>query len=675
MLDSPPVDRFTLSQKVFTGLRGSYGRRADGRARTSLTGMSLINPLSLSVARLFGGKSMPRGGTGRCSSAPGASARAAVAAARRRDLPRAWRRTRKDSRTPGAACPARPLHGRHRGPPGRDRRVAAHRRRPPPTRTPPPARTVPAASNRSCSASPACRGSRSPCYKRPLESGTSSAGGRPARPGRPGVPRALPRRELAAPASRAPRRAAPGGRHGRCAVRQVHPGQRPDRGRTSHRCGRTADRSGTTTGRSRSPGCSRRECPARSRFRWSATPAGSCRRRAADEIRSVVGRVAVPGAAAHPVAGDRPGAAGYEADAVLHLVRHLGDDELGAAAGGRCSPRTHPGLLSRADETAGGRTDALLTAKRIARRRRTEPRSAPLCQDVLAISARIAHAGRTLREEEYATVAAIAGLPTHGGRGASAVGRPLSPAPPSRRRSRPGGGRPCSTAWPRRRPAGRHAGRTTARSRAALGEQLVRQSGLTELQGLDQRPAHRPAWRAQGPGGPGRARAPAARGESSGRALTWPPRRAADGLGRTSSASCACSRRCATGRGRAPRRPRPGGPPAYRRRRRGALRNASASTRRTPPRSCGPPPSRPPSAGTSRPRAATAGGRRAAEVVLRSCTAILDALAESSGRGPRYGPTRMPDFLIATGPRTPATGVRQPTPSGRGHVGPVDVTS
>ncbi|WP_433305250.1 GTP-binding protein [Actinoplanes sp. CA-030573] len=57
-MDSPPVDRFTLTQKVFTGLRGSYGGVLMVGLVTSLTGMSLINPISLSGGALFGGKSI-----------------------------------------------------------------------------------------------------------------------------------------------------------------------------------------------------------------------------------------------------------------------------------------------------------------------------------------------------------------------------------------------------------------------------------------------------------------------------------------------------------------------------------------------------------------------------------------------------------------------------------------
>ncbi|MFI5889806.1 hypothetical protein ACIA5D_06755 [Actinoplanes sp. NPDC051513] len=169
-----------------------------------------------------------------------------------------------------------------------------------------------------------------------------------------------------------------------------------------------------------------------------------------------------------------------EADAVLHLVRHLGDPPSLPIGG---APPVHVMvLLSRADELAGGKPDALLNAKRIARRRRKDPRVASLCQDVLAISGRIAHAGRTLREDEYGVIAAIAGLPR-----ADADAHLLSVD------------RFAGASFPLDIPASRRAGlldrfglggvrlattlcRSGARSRAALGEQLVRQSGLTELQ-------------------------------------------------------------------------------------------------------------------------------------------------------------------------------------------------
>jgi hypothetical protein len=57
-LDAPPVERFTVTQKLFTGLRGSYGGVLMVGLATSLAGMSLINPISLGGGALFGGKSI-----------------------------------------------------------------------------------------------------------------------------------------------------------------------------------------------------------------------------------------------------------------------------------------------------------------------------------------------------------------------------------------------------------------------------------------------------------------------------------------------------------------------------------------------------------------------------------------------------------------------------------------
>jgi hypothetical protein len=57
-LGSPPVERFTASQKLFTGLRGSYGGVLMFGLATGLAGMSLINPISIGGGALFGGKSI-----------------------------------------------------------------------------------------------------------------------------------------------------------------------------------------------------------------------------------------------------------------------------------------------------------------------------------------------------------------------------------------------------------------------------------------------------------------------------------------------------------------------------------------------------------------------------------------------------------------------------------------
>jgi hypothetical protein len=106
-----------------------------------------------------------------------------------------------------------------------------------------------------------------------------------------------------------------------------------------------------------------------------------------------------------------------ESDAVLYLTHHLDDADLRCLQASRATrgPSAFPVqvivVLSRADETAGGRIDALLTAQQIARRRRREPRIAALCQDVLAASPLIGHAARTLRDDEYRAITTLAALP------------------------------------------------------------------------------------------------------------------------------------------------------------------------------------------------------------------------------------------------------------------------
>jgi hypothetical protein len=106
-----------------------------------------------------------------------------------------------------------------------------------------------------------------------------------------------------------------------------------------------------------------------------------------------------------------------QADAVLYLTPNLDEADLGwlrashATRGPSALPVHALVVLSRADETAGGRVDALLTAKQIARRRRREPRIAVLCQDLLAVSPLVGHAARTLREDEFQAIATLAALP------------------------------------------------------------------------------------------------------------------------------------------------------------------------------------------------------------------------------------------------------------------------
>jgi hypothetical protein len=57
-ISAPPVAKFSPGQKLFIGLRGSYGGVVMFGLVTSLAGMSLINPISIGGGALFGGKTI-----------------------------------------------------------------------------------------------------------------------------------------------------------------------------------------------------------------------------------------------------------------------------------------------------------------------------------------------------------------------------------------------------------------------------------------------------------------------------------------------------------------------------------------------------------------------------------------------------------------------------------------
>ncbi len=107
---------------------------------------------------------------------------------------------------------------------------------------------------------------------------------------------------------------------------------------------------------------------------------------------------------------DRP----VEADAVLYLMRHMHaddlsflesfhDDELADA-----SPINAIGLLSRADEVAVGRPDAMRVAERIAARYRTDERLRKLCQTVLPVGGLLAETAATLTQDEFEALQQLA---------------------------------------------------------------------------------------------------------------------------------------------------------------------------------------------------------------------------------------------------------------------------
>jgi hypothetical protein len=106
-----------------------------------------------------------------------------------------------------------------------------------------------------------------------------------------------------------------------------------------------------------------------------------------------------------------------QADAVIYLMRHLHATDVrflesffdqGVA---KATPINTIGVLSRADEIGVGRLDALSSARRIARRYRADEKIRGLCQTVVAVAGLLAQTGRTMRQDEFAALTALAGLP------------------------------------------------------------------------------------------------------------------------------------------------------------------------------------------------------------------------------------------------------------------------
>jgi predicted GTPase len=114
---------------------------------------------------------------------------------------------------------------------------------------------------------------------------------------------------------------------------------------------------------------------------------------------------------------ERGSATPTEADAVIYLMRHLHQSDLGfleafhdvglAAA----SPVNTIAVLSRADEVGACRPEAMQTARRIAVRYRADPRLRRLCQTVVPVSGLVAQAATTLTEAEYRSLKALAEAP------------------------------------------------------------------------------------------------------------------------------------------------------------------------------------------------------------------------------------------------------------------------
>ncbi|MBQ1013156.1 dynamin family protein, partial [Micromonospora sp. M51] len=106
-----------------------------------------------------------------------------------------------------------------------------------------------------------------------------------------------------------------------------------------------------------------------------------------------------------------------DSDAVLYLTRDCRDSDLRVlesardSAVGQSAPVNVIMVLSRADETGGGRIDGLLTARQLARRHHRDPRVNALSVNVVACSAMIGLAGRMLGESDFAALATVAQVP------------------------------------------------------------------------------------------------------------------------------------------------------------------------------------------------------------------------------------------------------------------------
>jgi hypothetical protein len=118
-----------------------------------------------------------------------------------------------------------------------------------------------------------------------------------------------------------------------------------------------------------------------------------------------------------PIADDISEQIAGEADALLYLTPQVHTMDVQFLQSiqdhpvARAAPVNAILVLSRADEVGGGRIDALPTAKQIARRHRRDARVRGLCQNVVAVSGLVGLAGRTMPEDVYAALVALAGAP------------------------------------------------------------------------------------------------------------------------------------------------------------------------------------------------------------------------------------------------------------------------
>ena len=105
------------------------------------------------------------------------------------------------------------------------------------------------------------------------------------------------------------------------------------------------------------------------------------------------------------------------ADAVVYLMKHVHSGDLGFLEAfhdeevSQATPVNAIAVLSRADEVAAGRLDAMESAIRIAERYRTDPKVRRVAQTVVPVAGLLAETGSTLRQDEFQTLQALAGAP------------------------------------------------------------------------------------------------------------------------------------------------------------------------------------------------------------------------------------------------------------------------
>ncbi|WP_448809649.1 dynamin family protein [Agromyces bauzanensis] len=105
-----------------------------------------------------------------------------------------------------------------------------------------------------------------------------------------------------------------------------------------------------------------------------------------------------------------------EADAIIYLMRHLHSADLGFLTAfhdtsvGTSATVNALAVLSRADEIGAGRIDALLSARTIAERYRSDGALRSLALDVVPIAGLVAQSARTLRQREFDALRQIARL-------------------------------------------------------------------------------------------------------------------------------------------------------------------------------------------------------------------------------------------------------------------------